>query len=545
VPVDDRLESWKEIAAYLGREVRTVQLWEKSEGLPIHRQQHSKQGSVYAFKSELDAWRDSRKSTAVEKPGSQKPFYIAAAVAAVIGIGMGAWGYIKKSADQVSSVVVLPFADFSPGHDQEYFSDGLTEEIIDALSRVPNLRVVARTTAFSFKGRNNDIREIGKQLNVTNVLEGSVRKDGDHLRITAQLNRVTDGTHLWSHTYDRELHDVFAVQREISQGIADQLRAGAVPPRQAPRDVEAWRLYKEGTYFFNQFQPPASNYKAIERYQAAIARDPSFAAAYAGLADAYAYLAENFVVAPREVMPKAKAAAEKAVELDPNSAEAHASLAAVKLDYDWDREGADREVRRALELNPGFAWARHWLAHTLEVRDRLEDALFEMRSALALDPLNIPINWDVGNELVLLGRYDEAEKHLKKAHETFPPVGVFGFMRMAGFMMSNDFKSARRVMEETKRDSPEEIKQPLYQALISALESLDGHPEIGRKVVAEMEELHKKEYVEPFGMLMLCSSLKDQACLDTWLDRMRDEKSTLYLYIPAFRRAYIDRWMKR
>ena len=533
----DRLDSWKEIAAYLGREVRTVQLWEKNEGLPVHRQQHSKQGSVYAFKSELDAWREARKSAPVEK-SERKSLLIAVGFAALIGIAMGSWAYIKKTPEQ--SIVVLPFVDFIPQHDQDYFSDGLTEEIIDALSRVQNLRVVARTSAFSFKGHANDVREIGRQVNVNAVLEGSVRKSGDQLRITAQLNRVSDGTHLWSRTYDRQLNDVFAIQREISQAIADQLRAGTVPPREAPRDLQAWRLYKEGSYFFNQFQPPDSNYKAIERYEQAIQRDPTFSAAYSGLADAYAYLAENFVIAPREVMPKAKAAAEKAVALDPNSAEAHTSLAAVMLDYDQDRAGADRELRKAMDLNPGFAWARHWHGHALEAQNRLEDALAEMRSALFLDPLNISINWDIGNELVLLGRYAEAEMHLKKAHEMFPHVGVFGYLRVGAFLIQDDVVSARRVLEETKRDAPDDTKLPLFVAIAATVDAREGHVDEARRVAAEMEEARKTRYVEPFGMVQLEATLHDRAGLDLWLKRMQDEKSTLYVYEETFRKQYIE-----
>src|SRR5579883_1516708 len=173
---DDRLESWKEIAAYLGREVRTVQLWEKSEGLPIHRQQHARQGSVYAFKPELDAWRASRKTAPVDRSKSPSVWgWTGIAAALVVAVVAFATIYARRP-ERVSSIVVLPFSDFSPGHDQEYFSDGLTEEIIDALSGVPNLRVVARTSAFAFKGRSNDIRDIGRQLNVAAVLEGSVRK---------------------------------------------------------------------------------------------------------------------------------------------------------------------------------------------------------------------------------------------------------------------------------------------------------------------------------------------------------------------------------
>jgi TolB-like protein/Tfp pilus assembly protein PilF len=539
MPADDRLDSWKEIAAYLGREVRTVQLWEKSEGLPIHRQQHARQGSVYAFKSELDAWREARKAAPVEK-FPRRPIALAGTTAALILIAVGGWLYAREHRAPLTSVVVLPFVDFSPQHDQEYFSDGLTEEIIDALSRVPNLRVVARTSAFAFKGKPNDVREIGKQLDVSAVLEGSVRKAGDQLRITAQLNRASDGTNLWSRTYDRQMRDIFAVQREISQAIVEQLRAGDIPLHEQTRDVEAWRLYQEGRYFFNQFLPPESNLKAIDRYQQAIQRDPKFALAYAGMADAYAYLAENFVVAPREVMPKAKAAAEKAVELDPNSAEAHTSLGAVKLDYDWDREGAQRELQRAMQLNPGFAWARHWYAHALESQNRMEDALKEMRAALALDPLNIPINWDIGNELICLGRFDEAVRHLRKAYDLFPKVPTIGLVLVAALNRTGDVAGANRVVDEMKKNSPETNQDPFLMAFFALAEVNAGHRSEGRRVLDELEQIRKKQYVDPFSVLELCAALNDEKSLHLWLKRMEEERSTIYVYLDVFMRAYVQ-----
>ena len=262
----DRLDSWKEIASYLGREVRTVQGWEKNEALPIHRHQHARQGTVYAFKPELDDWRETRRGLPAaapfedeepandlaqdpqpkDKPDGQtrkiparaRLLAVAACVIAVLAAGIFLWKTRAESQETFSSIVVLPFLDLSPQKDQEYFSDGLTEELIDALSRVPNLHVVARTSAFSFKGKDSDIRKIGKQLNVGAVLEGSVRKSGDQLRITAQLCRVSDGYHFWSRTYDRQLADIFAVQREIAQAIAAQLRAGDVPVRETTRDLE-------------------------------------------------------------------------------------------------------------------------------------------------------------------------------------------------------------------------------------------------------------------------------------------------------------------
>jgi TolB-like protein/Tfp pilus assembly protein PilF len=538
VPPEDRLDSWKEIANYLGREVRTVQLWEKSEGLPVHRQQHARQGSVYAFKSELAAWREARK-TASPEPSRLRVTPIAWATAVLLLFIIASWFYFRKRPESFTSVVVLPFIDLSPQHDQEYFSDGLTEEIIDALSRVPNLRVVARTSAFAFKGRANDIRAIGKQLAVSTVLEGSVRKSGDKLRITAQLNRVSDGTHLWSRTYDRQLRDVFAVQSEISQAIAGQLRAGEVPHRESTRNLEAWQLYQEGRYFFNQFQPPQSNQKAIERYEQAIQRDPNFALAYAGLADAYAYLAENFVIAPREVMPKAKAAAEKAVALDPNSAEAHTSLGAVKLDYDWDREAAEREFRKAMELNPGFGWARHWHGHALESQNRVEDALKEMRAALALDPLNIPITWDIGNELTVLGRYDEAVRHLQQAQELFPNVAVITYMRIEALVRKGELATADNLLQSTKKTSPEEVKEPFFAALSGSVDAIVGRRQQALQVLEEMEQLRKKQYVEPFAVIELSASLRDEKSVMLWLKRLEEDRSTFYVYRDVFAAPYV------
>jgi TolB-like protein/Tfp pilus assembly protein PilF len=549
---DDRLDSWKEIAAYLGREVRTVQGWEKTEGLPVHRHQHARQGSVYAFKSELDAYRESRRGIPeaaipeaaipeVPPPKSRRgPSLIAAiCVVAVVGLAL-LWANrrARVAGATPSSVVVLPFLDLSPQKDQEYFSDGLTEELIDALTRVPNLRVVARTSAFAFKGKAIDIRQIGEQLNVTSVLEGSVRKSGDQLRITAQLARVSDGYHLWSHTYDRSLRDIFAVQREISHSFAGQLRAGEVPHREQPSDLEAYRLYQQGRYFFNKFEPPESNLKAIERYRQAIERDPGFAQAYAGLADAYAYLAENFVSAPNEVMPKAREAAEKAVTLDDSSAEAHTSLGIVKLDYDRDRDGAQREFVRAMQLNPGSGYAHHWYAHSLEAQGRLDAAMKEMRAALDLDPLSLPINWDIGSELEGAGRYDEALQHLQKAAELFPNNPVLAFLQLEAYYKKGDRESARRVVESQRASQPEMAKDPMFLSMTGIQAALDGRRGETRRILAQFERLRQTQYVDPFMAILLCSALNDKGQLLLWLKRADEERSTMFVYLPFMKDLY-------
>jgi len=545
----DRLDSWKEIAAFFGREVRTVQGWEKNEALPVHRHQHAKQGSVYAFRSELDAWRNARKGVAEAAPVSAVPpppasnrraiLLVSGCVLLAILASLLIWRN-RAGNSPLSSVVVLPFLDMSPQKDQEYFSDGLTEEIIDGLSRVPNLRVVARTSAFAFKGKSDDIRQIGRQLNVDAVLEGSVRKSGQDLRITAQLNRVSDGTHLWSRTYDRKLRDVFTVQQEIAQSIAKQLQAGDVPLAAPAGNLEAYTRYQEGLYFFNQHQVPDSYWKAIERYHEAIRVDPTMARAYAGMADAYAYLAENFAVWPKEVFPKAEEAAEKAVALDDNLAEGHTSRGIVKLDYEWDQDGARREFRRALQLDPGSGWVHHWVAHSLEAQGKLDEAMKEMRAALALDPLSIPIHWDIANELLSAGRIDEAAQFLDRAEELFPGYPIIEFQRAEAKYLRGDRLTAARIVETLLTKSPELVNVPSFLGFKGVAAAWAGRRAEGQKILDQLEQMRKTRYVEPVTTMQLCAALGDREALMLWSRRAYEDRSPLMLYAPMASYFYND-----
>jgi tetratricopeptide (TPR) repeat protein len=340
--------------------------------------------------------------------------------------------------------------------------------------------------------------------------------------------------------YDRPLRDVFSVQDEIAQAIANELRAGTVPRRPPPTDIEAWQLYQEGRYFFTQFQAPESNYKAIERYNLALARDPNFSLAYAGLSGAYAYLAENFSVAPRDVMPKAKEAAQKAVTLDPESAEAHASLGAVILDYDWDVAAAQRELKTAMELNPGASWAKHWYAHSLEAQDRVEDALAEMRAALALDPLSIAINWDVGSELISLNRLDEAAAHLDKAAELFPASPIIGFLRAEAEYRLGRLAVAHGIIEHMQQTQPRVMEVPFFQALIGTEAVHEGRRDEGLATLARLEALPGTVYVEAFPMIELCSALKDHPCTAKWMQRLVDDRSTLRPYIQVLSTGFLS-----
>jgi TolB-like protein/Tfp pilus assembly protein PilF len=329
------------------------------------------------------------------------------------------------STESLSSVAVLPFVNLSSDKENEYFSDGLTDDLINALTKVQGLRVVARSSAFQFKGKSPDIRAVGRQLNVATVLEGSVQKSGGRLRITAQLSSVADGYHLWSETYDRQLQDVFAVQDEISHAIVRALEvrvAGALGKlvSSPTADLDAYNHYLEGRFHLNQWRLESVR-KGIEDFQQAIAKDPGYAPAYAGLADCYTWLAAFGWSPAREDMPRAREAATRALQLDESLAAAHVSLGYVKAFYDWDWPGAEREFTRALQLNPGdpdghFAYSLTWLTP----RGRLDQALDEIGRALVLDPLS-PYKITAAGMIYRDRRdYDRAKERFRKAIELDP-----------------------------------------------------------------------------------------------------------------------------
>ncbi|HSG82006.1 MAG TPA: tetratricopeptide repeat protein, partial [Gemmatimonadota bacterium] len=293
------------------------------------------------------------------------------------------------AASAEDSIAVLPFTNMSGDPESEYFSDGVTEEIINALTRLPGLRVAARTSSFAFKGQSADIKEVGRRLGVATVLEGSVRQAGDRLRVTAQLIKAVDGYHLWSERWDREVDDVFEVQAEIAAAIADRLQvtlAAPAPARPPTTNVEAYRLYLKGRHLWNH-RDEDSLLKAVDYFQSAIERDPEFAHAYSGLADTYLLLGSYRIIDRGESHQKAKSAAKQACELDDTLAEAHTSMGQVlRRERDW--EGEERAYRRAIELNPNYATAHQWYSTLLAAQGRMDEAVREVKQAEMLDPLS-------------------------------------------------------------------------------------------------------------------------------------------------------------
>jgi adenylate cyclase len=418
------------------------------------------------------------------------------------------------------SIAVLPFVDMSQTKDQEYFCDGISEEILDALAKVEGLRVVARTSSFAFKGKNADVSEIAQKLSVRNVLEGSLRRDGNRVRISAQLIDTRDGFHLWSETYERQLQDVFAMQDEITRAIVNALKiklAVALPLHNRP-NPEAYDAYLRGRYFLNRRQMT----KAIDYFQQALAKDPNDALAYAGLSESYMSLVVPFPqVAPREAMPQAKEAALHALRIDNLLGEAHASLAYVTFFYDWDWPAAERELKRAIELNPNDVDAHHWYSHYLMAQGRIEESLTESKRALELSPFDVLMNLHLAWHYFYARQYDQAFDQIQKTMEMDKNfVGPWH-----GLILEQQRKYAQAIaaFEEVIRLSPG--SNSTVMAALAHAYAVSGNREAAQKIIAELQELAKTKYISSFQIAPIYAGLgeKDQAF--AWLEKAYEERS--------------------
>ncbi|MBZ5607870.1 MAG: hypothetical protein LAP38_06425 [Acidobacteriia bacterium] len=434
-------------------------------------------------------------------------------------------------APEVASIAVLPFADLSPDRDQEYFCDGMTEEIIDALAKVDGFRVVARTSSFAFKGKQQDIREIGRKLNVATVLEGSVRKDGSRLRVTAQLNSVADGYHLWSETYERELKDVFTVQDEISKAIVNTLQLKlANPTRQAKppsENVEAYDLYLQGRYHWSRWRAEGAE-RSLQFFQKAIEKDPNYAGAYAGMADSYAWLGFFGTLPPHEVMPKAQAAAEKALSLDDSLAEAHISLGYVKALYEFDWPGAEREFRRAIQLNSSLPDAHFGYGIVyLAPQGHSPESLREMQLARDLDPLSPLINTYLATAYFFNSQRKEGAAFDKKALDLDPNFVEARLDVANGLLDKLNYKEFYSDLAAARGLAPDSRIDLLYAF---------GYAVEGKKADA-LNLVHKWEspapgvFVRPTSIAMVYAVLGDKEQMYAWLDRAYEQRDGMLAYM--------------
>ena len=360
-------------------------------------------------------------------------------------------GTVSMSGYLPNSIAVLPFVHLSNDPDDEYFCDGLAEELINALSRVDDLKVVARTSAFSFKGKNVDIAKIGSILNVNNVVEGSVRKFGDRMRINVQLINTADGYNIWSDKYDTEMRDLFDVQDEITLAVvnalkskllrkvdqSDQMSALLEELKQHAQDVEAYQLYLRGRYFFNKFTID-DYYRALDCFQQAVEIDPAYADGYAGIADVHIWLTELGPETPPEGMPKAREAALKAISLDPGSSDARTSLAIVLQEFDYNFVQAEAEYLKALDLNPNNTTAGLLYGGFLAQLGRFDEAESRFRTAQRLDPLSL-INWLYPFGLFLAGRYDDSIERTRSILELNADIPAAILILSFDYQMKQDF----------------------------------------------------------------------------------------------------------
>jgi TolB-like protein/tetratricopeptide (TPR) repeat protein len=491
----------------------------------------------FATAAEFAAALHSSPSTTISAPGSTRSRRAVLAVmlglvlAAMLGRGFFAiHRLLGARTAPPASAAVLPFTNLSADKDQEYFSDGLTEELITALSQVQGLRVAARTSSFQFKGREPDIHEVGRKLDVGTVLEGSVRKSGNRLRVSAQLVSVKDGYQLWASSYDRDLADVFAVQEEIARAIVSALRVRLTPGHDsvlaAPptRDLAAYDLYLKGRFAWNQ-RTGTSLPQAARYFEQAVARDSTMARAYAGLADTDILLPSYAGASPAELWPKAKAAALRAIALDSTLADAHTSLAYGTFAYEWNWAEAEASFRRAIAADSTYPTAHHWYADYLAGRGRLDEAQREMQRAHELDPLSRIIGAELGWTYYLLHRNEEAQAEIRKVLALDPNFAhgyfILGLSQLAQRQFPEAIASFRRNLELDGG-----FHALGAASLCYALAASDDRAG-AMKILQKLQKSAKREYVPAFTLAIAYAGLGDKTKAIAELNRGIDEHDIL------------------
>jgi serine/threonine protein kinase/tetratricopeptide (TPR) repeat protein len=417
------------------------------------------------------------------------------------------------------SIAVLPLANMSADPENEYFSDGMTEDIINSLAKLPDVQVASRTSCFAFKGKEVDIREIGDKLGVSSVLEGSVRKIGNRIRVNAQLVNVANGYQLWSETYDRQLEDVFAIQEEISRAIVDALKVQLTGGKEeqlvkpTTENLEAYTLYLKGRFFVNRVAEHDLQ-KGMSLFEQALDADPGYARAYSGIADCWCNLADDWVV-PDDAYPKAKSAATRAIQIEPSLGEAHTSIGKVLCWYEWDFEGASKALAKAVEFNPNYAEAHFVYGSALPAVGRLPEAIEEMRKALVLDPLSAHFSRWLGRFLLYAGRFDAAIEQSRTTLEIEPSY-FQAYLDIGAARLSQGH--AEEAFKAYQRGQSLSTAVRSYDAMIVRALCAMGEMEEARAIMDRLERQAKEQYLRAEILAMGYGALGDFdrafACLD-------------------------------
>ena len=556
---DRRLDSWKEIANYLGRDITTVQRWEKREGMPVHRHQHDKRGSVYALSGELDAWIESRR-TPVEDgearagtngspiPGSLRParaglaprFWFVSGAIVCLCLAVAVWLAIRHrtaaaSGSRIQSIAVLPLRNISPDAGQEYLADGITEALIGRLSEIHDLRVTSHTSVMRFRNPQQSVPEIAKTLGVDAVVEGSVIRDGSRIRVTAQLIRGATDEHFWSVTYDREMRDALTLESELAQLIAGKVEAtvtGEERQRLAaarPVEPEVYESYLKGEFALNHGIGRADLDQGIRYFEDAIHRDPTFAPAYLGAAQAWTALGTVFMgMAPQATRPEVISFSRQALALDPGLIEAHVALANV-LQEEWQWSEAESEYKRALDLNPNDAPASAGFALWLSCQGRTDEAVTWIQRARALDPAGISGD-NVSLILFHAHRYDESIREARSVLAVEPDNG-FGLLDL-GFSLiaNNQAADAIPVLEKAVALSK---GSPAATGVLIRAYAHAGRRGDALQLLAKLKQRRQSGYIPAAAFVNAYLGLGDNEQAFYWLEQAYREQSNMLQFVKT------------
>ncbi len=490
--------------------------------------------------------RDNKRGTGSSRI---RPSHYAATAVAVLLISVGVyvlatgrWAPGKRAdlvttASAINSIAVLPFLNESAEPNTEYLSDGLTDSLMNNLAHLPHMKVIARSSVFRYRGREVDAKTVGRELNVQAVLMGRVKVRGDDLLIIAELVNALDNSLIWIGQYPQKLASILDIEERIAREISDKLQSRlsgeekALSAKRYTEDVEAYQFYLKGRYELNKRTNPG---KAIEYLNKAIERDPTYAQAYAGLADAYASLGLGLYEGPppTETMPKAKAAALRALELDEGLAEAHVSLAATKMQYDWDWPGAESELARALKLNPNYAPAYQWYVLYHLIMGRFDEAIAESKKAQELDPLSLIIYTNVGRALYYSRKYDQAIEQLQNALEMDKNF-IYAYMILgACYENKGMYKEAIAAYQKT---IPLTQNAPWSVAALAHAYAASGKRNEALKIIKQLKDQSKHKYISPFHVGAIYNGLGDRDQAFEWFEKAYQDHSGLLVYLKIER----------
>ena len=469
-------------------------------------------------------------------------------IVALGSVALAVWAYyrfVPSRSDAINSVAVLPLVNESGDPNLEYLADGIAESLMNSISQLPNLKVMSPNTTFRYKGKDQEAQKVGQELNVRSVLTGRLKQIGDRIVINVSLDDAFDNHQIWGAQYDHKMSDLLWVQSQIARDIAANLKlklSTADENRVTKRyteNPEANELYLKGLFFWNKRTGDAAN-KSIEYFQQAIEKDPNYALAYAGLANAYQLLTLFADIPPQEAFPKAKQSAQRALELDDGLAEAHTSLAASLFWYDRNFPEAEREFQRAIELNPNYATAHHWYGVTyLAKMERFDEAIIELQRAQELDPLSLPISADVGNTYIQARQYDKAIEQLLRTVEMDQSFYFAHMMLGTAYELKGDAQTAINEYKKARRLNDD----PMTLALLGHIYAASGQRDEAMKLLDQLNQISKQRFVYAYGFALVYAGLGEKDHAFQWLERSyqnREPRITRLKVDPLFDNLHSD-----